>query len=648
MPEVSGGEADRRFQALLELAPDAIVLVDPAGQVVLANRRTVELFGYAMEELVGQSVEVLMPERFRGVHAAHRTAHVSNPRALATGPAIELFGRRKDGSEFPVEITLSPLDADRDELVTTVIRDLTDRRAAEAERLELARAQAATAEAVAATARLREILGDLDAIVWESDTATRERFTFISSGAEALLGHPAEAWTDGTALWPDLVHVEDRERVLATSREALAERRHHELEYRATAADGRTVWLRDMVRVTSARPDGSVYLRGVMVDVTERRDLEARLLQSQKMDAIGQLAGGVAHDFNNLLTVISGYADLLAVGLARDADRQQLAQIQEAAEHARVLTRQLLTFSHRGPQVTELVDLNELIARLEQMLRRLIDENVQLSVLLTPGALLARMERGQFEQVIVNLVVNARDAMPCGGALRITTSREQLDAKAAAEHGVAPGGYFRLVVSDSGEGMSPETLERVFEPFFTTKEPGKGTGLGLATAYGIVDRAGGTIRATSEPGRGTDIAILLPAAGILDGPRSEATEPPRPTVLVAEDEPALRNLMREVLEGDGYRVLEAANGAEALEVLRRSGAGADLLVTDVVMPGLSGPQLVAELAVERPDLKVLYVSGHTDSRLAGWIAEDDVNLLHKPFLPHELRRRVGETLAGKA
>jgi two-component system cell cycle sensor histidine kinase/response regulator CckA len=798
-------DSDLRFRRLIESAPDAILLVDAQGKIALANRRCEELFGYVPEELLGRPVEVLVPERFRGDHGVYRASYLAEPRARPMGVGLELYALRKDGSEFPVEISLSPLSSGPETLICTIVRDVTRHKAVEAERLQLVRAQAAQAVAEAAAARLRgmhdvteaalghlsldellqevlepvrasldasaarlllfdddrgelvvrasvglaptevavpigdglagtiaeqadagvfevrassldpqlaeaglhavvgaplrvagnafgaiyaakaapdgfteddaqllqvfadrialaishawlfdaerearaateaaqtrlsEMIADLDAIVWEADTPDRSRLTFVGGHGLGMLGYPLEQWTGERDFWRRLIHPDDIEHTLLYFAEAAAEQRDHELEYRLRAADGRFVWVNDKVRVVDGEP-GAPRVRGVMVDVTERRELAARLLHSQKMEAVGQLAGGVAHDFNNLLTVISGFANLLSARLGAEAGRE-LEEIRRAADQAASLTRQLLAFSRRDQRESELVDLNELVSNIEQMIRRLIGEDIRLTITGSTEPALVEADPSRLEQVFVNLVVNARDAMPRGGEIRVALSTTDARDAANGASELSPERHVLLRVSDTGGGMSEATMARIFEPFFTTKPLGKGTGLGLATVYAVVEQAGGTISVDSEPGRGTEFTVSLPAA---TAPAAAPIEEGVATILVAEDEPALRTLARVILEQEKYRVLEAASGQDALEVAAQYPGTIDLVLTDIVMPGVGGPELVAELSSVRPELDVIYMSGYADSRIAG--RDESHSLLRKPFDREQLIELVRATL----
>jgi nitrogen-specific signal transduction histidine kinase/CheY-like chemotaxis protein len=386
-------------------------------------------------------------------------------------------------------------------------------------------------------------------------------------------------------------------------------------------------------------------------DVTERKRLEEQYRQAQKLEAVGRLAGGVAHDFNNLLTVSNGYADLLPAHVRGDDEaREAVEEIRRAGERASSLTRQLLTFSRNQVLQPRLLDLNAIIAVTGKMLRRLLGEDIALAVTLDPALGRVRADPGHLEQVLLNLCVNARDAMPRGGKLTIETRNVELDDAFARAHlEVRPGPYVLLAVSDTGVGMTAEVKAHIFEPFFTTKGLGKGTGLGLATVYGILQQSGGAIGVYSEAGRGTTFKVYLPRAdgsGPEEGDRPEAAATPRgnETVLVAEDEGPVRVLVGEVLRAYGYGVLEANDGAEAIRVAEGNAGPIDLLVTDVVMPGMSGRALAQHLAL-RPSLKVLYVSGYTDDAVVRHgVLEAETAFLQKPFRPDDLARKVRAVL----
>lgn len=385
------------------------------------------------------------------------------------------------------------------------------------------------------------------------------------------------------------------------------------------------------------------------------RSLEAQLQLSQRLEAVGRLAGGIAHDFNNILTAIGGYTDLLLTDLAEnDPRRHDVEEIYQASQRAASLTQQLLAFSRRQVLQPKVINLNTLVPGIEKMLRRLIGEDILFATVLHPRVGNVRADPGQIEQVIVNLAVNARDAMPSGGRLTIETRSVELDDSYATEHpGVMPGRYVMLAVSDTGVGMDEETRARIFEPFFTTKVRGKGTGLGLATVYGIVQQTGGHIWPESERGRGTTMRIYLPRvdepADQIERPGDTAPELVRgnQTILLVEDEAPVRAVTRELLARSGYTVLEAADGTAALALIDGGNAGphVDLLLTDVIMPGMSGRELARQMQSRQPDLRVLYMSGYTDDAvIRHGMLEPGLAYLEKPFRPPLLLRKVREAL----
>jgi signal transduction histidine kinase len=402
---------------------------------------------------------------------------------------------------------------------------------------------------------------------------------------------------------------------------------------------------------TYARPLPEGRMLGTARDVTERLALEQQLRQAQKMEAVGRLAGGVAHDFNNLLTAIFGYADFAMEELpATSSAREDIEEIRKAALRASTLTRQLLAFSRQQVLEPVVLNMNELVGDLNKMLRRLIGEDVELRQSLAADLGNVKADHGQLQQVLMNLVVNARDAMPTGGRLSIETANAELSRQYAEQHQpVIPGQYVMLAVSDTGTGMTPETKARIFEPFFTTKEKGKGTGLGLSTVYGIVKQSGGYVWVYSELGRGTTFKIYLPrvdeAAMEIAQRREPGTLTGTETILLAEDDGTLRALAAEALAKLGYTVLAAANGPEALATAAAHTGPIHLLVTDVVMPGLSGRGVAQQLGEVRPDTRVLYISGYTDDAIVhhGMLAPG-LSFLQKPFTPAALARKVREVL----
>ena len=389
---------------------------------------------------------------------------------------------------------------------------------------------------------------------------------------------------------------------------------------------------------------------------SDRIALEEQFRQAQKMEAVGRLAGGVAHDFNNLLTVITGYSDLLLNGRdLTDPQRSALEEIRRSAEGGGALTHQLLAFSRRQPMQARTLEIDDLVLRMEKMLRRLIGEDIEL-VTIAASSNRVFADPGRLEQVIMNLVVNARDAMPGGGKLTIETGAMLLgEGLAARQLGVPAGPYVTLFITDTGVGMDRETQSHLFEPFFTTKHPGRGTGLGLATVYGIIRQSGGAIGIASEPGKGTTARIYLPRAtekaeaAVVERPPALMPLTGRETILLVEDEARVRKLILDVLTGRGYKVLEATRGEEALRLCRAHGEQIDLAVVDVVMPGMNGPELVRQIAPIWPRVRVLYISGYTDEAMVHHgIAESGAAFLQKPFVPDQLARKVREVLDARA
>ena len=476
------------------------------------------------------------------------------------------------------------------------------------------------------------------------------RFLSANTALVRMLGYESAADLLRLDMARD-VYADPAERQGLVDRDTYSDRQYDDVEATWKRKDGGLLTVQLNVRAVRNAARQVEYYETFVRDVTEQRRLQQQVLQSQKMEAVGRLAGGIAHDFNNLLTVITSYSDLLLEDLGKDdPKRDDVEQVRKAAEGAASLTRQLLAFSRQQVLAPRVVSLNAVVDSLQKILRRVIGEDVELATALAPDLGAVKADVGQLEQVLMNLTVNARDAMPTGGKLTIETANVEHDpAYARAREGAAVSRFVMLAVTDTGVGMDEATKARIFEPFFTTKEAGKGTGLGLATVYGIVNQSGGFIWVYSEPGNGTSFKIYLPrvdapaegvkAAGSVSVPRG--TE----TVLLVEDAAAVRAVAKQVLQRQGYTVLEAPHGEAALHLAQKHRGPIHLLLTDVVMPVLSGRRLAEQLAPLRPDMKVLYASGYTDdSVVRHGILESGTAYLQKPFTPDSLARKVREVL----
>ncbi|MBK5299089.1 MAG: response regulator [Vicinamibacteria bacterium] len=485
--------------------------------------------------------------------------------------------------------------------------------------------------------------------IWDMDCTAR--LVRWSRTLEAQYGLRPGAFGGTVEAFVALVHPDDRESALEVIGKAMKSGDEFSLQSRAVRVDGTVRWLHGVGRFQLGQDGEPVRGAGISVDITERRALEAQYQQAQKMEAIGRLAGGVAHDFNNSMTAILGYCELLQADLDPGDPRQaDIAEIQKAGISAVGLTRQLLAFSRKEIIEPTLLDLGVVVSDMRAMLSRLIGEDVKVVLGLAPGLALVKVDRSQMDQVIMNLALNARDAMPGGGTLTIETANVELDENFPRTHlDVKPGHYVVLTVADTGTGMTPQAQAHLFEPFFTTKAPGKGTGLGLATVHGIIARSGGSVSVYSEIGRGTSIKVYFPA---VDGGEMLAEAPPRvvrspggaETVLVVEDAEGLRELCQRLLQREGYTVLVAANADDALRLFDEH-ASIDVLLTDVVMPGASGPDLARQLVQRRPALKVIYMSGYTDDAITHHgIVDPGIAFVQKPFTSATLGLKIREVL----
>lgn len=635
-----------QIQAFVEVLPDATVIIDGAGRIIAWNRPMEELTGIPKARAVGQTgylhgaalygrSEPILVDPVDLVARQDRAAeskYIFFERSGSSVSAVSFAPAARNGQGAFLWGTASVLfDAEGNRIgAIESIRDITHQKRIE-EELRLSRE------------RLRLALDATGDGLWDWNLPAGKMY--LDQGCLRMLGWEGEEGEYPFAQLMEHHHQEDLARIMRglEQRVQAGSSDKVSIEYRIRLADGEFRWVLSRGKVMARdRANRPVRILGVVSDQTERRRLEAQIQQGHKMESIGRLAGGIAHDFNNLLTVILSGSDLALMSIPEETPAARDVQsVREAALRASQLTQQLLTFARQQPHRPTVHDLNDLVREIAQMLGRLIGEDIELHFDLAPDAWRVTLDRGQFEQVLVNLVVNARDAMPGGGAIWIRT-RNVVQFERP---------YAQLTVTDSGCGMTEEVQAHLFEPFFTTKEVGKGTGLGLATCYGIVQQNGGQIDVESAPGCGTTFRILLPktdaptaaewAAGLTGEPLFCGTE----RILVVEDEEEVRNLIVRILSARGYRVFDAANREKALSLIQSVGARFDLILTDVVMPGGGMVDLAQELQSRHPATKVLLMSGYAEGRIGQALPEGvEWPLLEKPFSPVSLLGKVREVL----
>ena len=631
-------EAD--FGAFVDAIPDAVAIVDERGRIVLVNAQIEKLFGYAATELTGQPIEILIPERFRQNHPHHRKSFEQSPRARPMGTGLDLYGLRKNRSEFPVEISLSPLKSGATSMVIAAIRDITERKEREEALWKLNRR-------LEAEKAYRSLVEHAPYGIYRAE-AEDDHFLAVNPALMHMLGYEHEHELLRLSIGDDVYRdPADRTAHLEMTRQ---QRHFQGVEVEWKRKDGSPLFVRLSGR-RGSEESGPEYLDVVAEDITQRRKLEEQFQKAQRLEAVARLAGGVAHDFNNLLGVITGYAFMLLGDNPTGPNRERIDGIMQAAGSAASLTRDLLAVSRSQVMQPTVLDLNAVVKETEKILLRAIGEDIRLRSALDQQLGRVRLDRTQIEQVLLNLVINARDAMPAGGEIRINTANSRLDDIYSRAHaGVHPGEYVVLEVVDTGKGMDQHTQARVFEPFFTTKSPDKGTGLGLASVYGIVHQSGGHIWLYSEPGIGTTFKIYFPR--VYD--RAEAAAVRRPpitfhgteTVLLVEDHALLRRVTTEMISGMGYTVLVADGPEAALEIARNREI--DLLVTDVVMPDMNGLTLRDKIVGMRPRIKTLLMSGYSGDVISqyGDIGAGTV-LLAKPFSAESLGAQMRSLLDQK-
>ena len=680
-------ETSEQMKLLLDSTAEAICGSDLSGKCTFCNDAAAKLLGYrGGRSLVGQDLHVLIHHtRADGTLYPKEECRILH--AVMRGEQIEATDEvfwRADGTSFPVKYRSNPILRDG-KVVGGVVtfEDLTERRQAEAlseERRRLATFSSSLGGAITRGGGLREVLGRCtDEMVQHLDAAFARIWTLnieentlelqASSGIYTHLHGPHGRVPVGkfkigriaaerkALLTNDVAHDPNIGDPEWARKEGMVAFAGHPLVVEGELIGVIAMFARHplsdfTLRALASSADSvSLFIKRKRADLS-LEVAEEQLRQSQKMEALGRLAGGVAHDFNNILTVILGHGELAIKGLpAASVVHGHLGEIHKAAERAAGLTRQLLAFGRRQVVQPRVLNVNHVVTDLESMLRRVVDESIELVTDLNPGIGNTRADAGQIDQILMNLTVNARDAMPAGGVLKIDTTNAEVDeAYALIHHGLVPGRYVLISVSDTGIGMNAETLTRVFEPFFTTKEQGKGTGLGLSTVYGIVKQSGGCIWAYSEPGRGTTFKVYLPRIdeAVEDAPqRSAAPNFYRgsESVLLVEDDEAVRGLARAVLEQHGYTVVVATSPSEALELARASTSPIHLMLTDVIMPGMSGKDLAEKIRAARPGIPVLYMSGYARQLMTSQgVIESGIEFLEKPFTAQGLASKVREVL----
>jgi two-component system, cell cycle sensor histidine kinase and response regulator CckA len=634
--------SEARYRRVVEMAYEGVWTIDRHALTDYVNPRMASMLGYAAEEMLGRSMFAFMDDDARGEAASN-----FERRQEGVAELHEFRLRRKDGAELWTLMSTNPILDANGEFVgaLAMVTDITERK----------RAEDALRES---ETRYRLATRATDDMVYDWDV--RAGTLYWTEAIKTVLGHEPDDPATAVRWWVEQLHPDDRDATLDSLSFALASTDDTwRAEYRMRRGDGRYAQVLErahIVRDSSATPTRMI---GAIADQSRRHELEAQLRQSQKMEAVGRLAGGVAHDFNNLLMIIQNYTKLVADELPTGAaSRTDLEEVLQAAERAGELTRQLLALGRKQVLRPEQLDINHAVASTAAILRRVIGEDIAIETALDPGVWPVYVDHGQFEQVLMNLAVNARDAMPSGGAIRLRTSNVVRSGHAsdATRPTNDVGSYVSLIVEDTGTGIDPAILPEIFEPFFTTKAVGEGTGLGLSTVYGIVEQSGGSISVESTPGRGTSFSILLPRADtaahvhVASAPIRGAADGTE-TILLVEDDERVRTLVRRVLEKHDYIVHEATSGPDALRIMETTtqakNGRIDLLLTDVVMPGQNGRELADDLTARWPELRVLYMSGYAnDEMLRRGVAGLGSAFLQKPFTSAALSQAVRTLLDG--
>ncbi|HTA59517.1 MAG TPA: PAS domain S-box protein [Candidatus Baltobacteraceae bacterium] len=627
-----GEETVRRQSLAMDSSIEGIGILNEKGVHSYANSALAAMLGFdSPQKIVGQPWQV--------VYAFQPIAEIESQVRKGLRETGKWSGnlqlRRPDASRIPVEFHVGRMP---DGGTVCVCRDLSQHQEA-----EKARAEAET--------KYRMLVEHVNAITYIADIGLNGKWFYISPQVENILGFTPGEWLALSTNWDQLIHPDDLPVVIAAEEQS-QNGYPFQAEFRVRRKDGREVWLSDTAVIVQGS-DSHPVMEGIMVDITERKALETQLQQSRKMEAVGRLAGGIAHDFNNLLTIISGYTELAMSrqNLPSEA-HADIERIENASGRAAALVRQLLAFSRKQVLQPKILDLNKIVLNLDSLLRRLMDERIEMVTRVKDDLGKVKADPAQVEQVIMNLVVNARDAMPEGGRLVVETCNTDLDANYALDHvPVKPGKYVMLAVSDTGVGMDRQTVAHIFEPFFTTKESGRGTGLGLSTVYGIVKQSGGYIWVYSEPGKGSTFKIYLPRVDEVSEGTSIAQAAPRSqrgteTILIVEDEEAVRELIQTVLTEKGFDVIVSLDPQHAEKIASEFAGEIHLLLTDMVMPGMSGRELAERISAKRRDIRVLFMSGYTDNVItSGGMLQEGLAFLQKPFSPAALVQKVREVLS---
>ena len=655
-----GIESPELFRHIVQTVADAIISIDERQRVVLFNEQAQITFGYPADEVLGKPLELLLPESFREAHQAHVAAFGGQGiTRRRMGEASYLLGRKKNGDNFPIEVTISKLECDGQKLLTAVVRDYRKGKEDQIQRLneELERrVRERTRELAASQERLADAqemagLGHFEYHV-SSDRL------FWSRNLYRIFGLSTEQFEGTREAMHKYVHPDDRAVFRSAIRRALDGDGRYDIEFRIARPDGSERILHGRAKLRPDQPPTEPLFFGTVQDITERRLAEKEIARrdemlerAQKMEAIGALAGGVAHDFNNLLTIIQGRTENLQGRLgSQDPGRRDTQVILQATERAAKLTEELLAFGRKQVRQPGRLDLRELLRRVSYLLGRIAGTNAQIAIEAAPDVRPIWADEGQIEQVLYNLVVNASEALPAGGHITIETSNITIAGDLAQRLAAEPGGYVKLAVRDDGAGMNAEQQAHIFEPFYS-KPIGASSSLALSAVYGIVTQSGGCIEVDSSPGQGSCFTIYFPvvageetAQALPFGSAAPADATHRAkTILVAEDEDDVREIVTDFLRSQGYTVLAGADGTAALRAALDHPGPIDLLLTDIMMPSMDGPTLADTMTFERPDLKVLFITGYApESRLLQGRLQQNASLLRKPLSLTTLGRMVRE------